>query len=170
MEAPAEQACLPTKGTDHGARDIDDPGGVTPEVMLAELPQGYRRAQGGTTGWWCGHCGVPVLLIGGSGVPEQLRKAVHAATGHERGFDGHLAAPLDYEPPLWKAARELAAEFEGVFTISARFRFLRADWARLPPGVVAGHFEAPCEEEMRQKLKAAIARTWQGTALPEADQ
>lgn len=169
MEAPAEQAGLATEGTGHGVRDIDGPAGIAPEVMAADLPQRRGLAQRETTGQWCRHCGAPVLLVGGIAVPDQFRKAVHAATGRERAPDGHLAAPLDYEPPLWKAARELAAEFEGVFTVRARFGFLRADWARLPPGVIAGHFEAPEEKDMRWKLKAAIAGTWLDTAPPEVD-
>lgn len=28
-------------------------------------------------------------------MPEQMRKAVHAATGSEIGPDGHVAAPMD---------------------------------------------------------------------------
>jgi hypothetical protein len=84
-----------------------------------------------------------------------MRKAVHAATGEERGGpDGHLASPIDHEPVLWKAARVLAEEFGGVFSISARFGFLRADWANIGTPV---HYEADTEEEMRGRLREAVA-------------
>ena len=84
----------------------------------------------GNTEWWCRWCGQPVRLIGADGSPEQMRMAVHAATGDERGgLDGHAAAPQNYEPPLWRAARILTDEFGGAFDISARFGMLRADWA-----------------------------------------
>ncbi len=106
-------------------------------------------------GLWCARCGKRVRLAGGEGLPAQLRKAVHAATGLEAGDNGHLAAPADSEPPLWKSARILAAEFGGAFDIGAWFGFLRADWANLPAGAIAGHFEADDEEGLRLKLKAA---------------
>jgi hypothetical protein len=117
--------------------------------------------------WWCRHCGQPVRIDGGDDKPIRLRKAVHAATGLERGLpEGHLAAPIDFEPPLWKAAREITAETGGLLDISARFGFLRADW-KLRPGVVAGHFEAGTEQEMRQKLRRALiaAGLGMGTAI-----
>jgi hypothetical protein len=109
-------------------------------------------------GWWCRRCGQPVRLEGGEAVEEGYRKAVHAATGLETGGpEGHLAAPVDHEPPLWKAARELAGEYEGAFTLDARFGFLRADWKRVPPGDLAAHFEADGKEQMRRRLDAAVA-------------
>jgi hypothetical protein len=78
-------------------------------------------------------------------------------------------APQNYEPPLWRSARILAAEFDGLFEISARFNFLRADWTG---GGVAEHFEADTEDEMRAKLSAAyISAGLQPPALamvPEA--
>jgi len=108
-------------------------------------------------GLWCRRCGQPVRLIGGEIVEDGFRKAVHAATGQEMGDYGHRAAPIDHEPPHWKSCRILTAEFEGIFVIEAWFGFLRADWAGLPAGTIAGHFEADGEEEMRLKLKAAVA-------------
>lgn len=108
-------------------------------------------------GLWCRRCGQPVELIGAEAVEEGYRRAVHAATGREAGPDTHLAAPVDHEPPLWKAARELAGEYDGVFTLDARFGFLRADWARVPPGALAAHFEADGKEQMRLRLDAAVA-------------
>jgi hypothetical protein len=108
---------------------------------------------------WCKRCGQPVKLIGGDLLEEEFRKAVHAATGHEMGAYGHRATPVDHEPPHWKSCRILSAEFEGIFTVDAWFGFLRADWASIPNGTIAGHFEADGEgeEEMRLKLKAAAA-------------
>jgi len=106
------------------------------------------------TEWWCRWCGKKVLLIGPADLHEQYRKAVHAATGFEQGgLDKHNAAPQNYEPPLWRSARILTAEFDGVFDISARFNMLRADWAG---GGVAEHFIADSEEELRGKLTAAF--------------
>jgi hypothetical protein len=119
------------------------------------------------TGWWCRHCGQPVRLEG-AGEPE-MRKAVHAATGRERGPDTHLAAPQDTEPPLWASARRLEAEFGGAFTIEARFGFLRADWARRAvPGGTPVHTEARSEDEMRRKLDIEVAGTrWERGAEPD---
>jgi hypothetical protein len=123
----------------------------------------------GNTEWWCRWCGQPVRLIGADGSPEQMRMAVHAATGDERGgLDGHAAAPQNYEPPLWRAARILTDEFGGAFDISARFGMLRADWAG---GGCAEHFEAVgenAEEEMRARLRAAfISAGREPSAIPE---
>jgi hypothetical protein len=42
----------------------------------------------------CRRCGEPVRLDGSPLVPEQMRKAVHVASGSETGGDGHLAAPI----------------------------------------------------------------------------
>jgi hypothetical protein len=44
---------------------------------------------------WCRRCGEPVRLDGGTGLPGELRKAVHAGTGTETGAGGHLAAPAE---------------------------------------------------------------------------
>lgn len=113
-----------------------------------------------TTQRWCRWCGKKVLLLG-EGEPE-MRKAVHEATGDEQGdLDRHNAAPQNYEPPLWRSARILTAEFGGALEISARFNFLRADWAA---GGVAEHFEADTEDEMRAKLRAAYVSA--GLELP----
>lgn len=119
--------------------------------------------------WWCRHCGQPVVIL-----EKPPRKAVHAGTGLEKAPDLHLAAPMDHEPSLWKAARELRAEFGGAFVLSARFGILRADWADLGAGLVAAHFEAPDEETMRTRLNAAVARRDRGmvaagAAAPGAD-
>jgi hypothetical protein len=133
LEAPAEQA-------DPAAKD-HRPGGM-PQARAAVL--------------WCSRCGQPVKLADGDGIEDEYRKAVHAATGRETGPDGHLAAPVDHEPPLWKDARELAAEYGGVFAVTARFGFLRAEWSHVRPGALAAHFEADDREQMRRKLDAAI--------------
>ena len=115
-------------------------------------------------------CGQPVRLIGPEAVEEGFRRAVHAATGREQGPDTHLAAPIGYEPPLWKDARELAAEYGGVFVIGARFDFLHAEWARVPPGAVVPHYEADDKAGMRHRLDAAIdAHRDRGTAVLAAE-
>jgi hypothetical protein len=54
------------------------------------------------------------------------------------------------------AARELEAETGGLFTVSARFGFLRADWKKSGPGVVAAHYTADGKAEMRLKLRRAL--------------
>jgi hypothetical protein len=113
---------------------------------------------------WCRRCGRPVKLTGNAGTDAEYRKAVHAATGQEMGAYGHLATPVDCEPPHWKSCRILTVEFEGIFVIEAWFKFLRADWAKLPVGTVARHFEADGEDELRLKLKAAVAGLWRAPA------
>lgn len=52
-------------------------------------------AQVQVTDLWCKRCGELVRLDGGTGVPGELRKAVHAGSGSETGADGHLAAPAE---------------------------------------------------------------------------
>jgi hypothetical protein len=110
--------------------------------------------------WWCRRCGRPVLVDGGGDDEPELRRAVHAATGDERGGpEGHIAAPVDYEPPLWAAARELRGQFRGLFDFDARFNILRADWADLPHGTVAPHYTTSgpnALEDMRGKLRHAL--------------
>jgi hypothetical protein len=64
-------------------------------------PQAARASR------WCRHCGEAVTLLGQPGTGPFLRKAVHAATGREEGDDGHLAAPIDQQPPLPSSARGL---------------------------------------------------------------
>jgi hypothetical protein len=120
----------------------------------------------GATGWWCSRCGRPALLEGDDGAPGALRKAVHAATGAENGPDGHAAAPVGCEPPLWRAARELEAETGGLFAVSARFGFLRADWADPPPGAVAGHYTADDHAAMRARLRRALISAGMGQGTP----
>jgi hypothetical protein len=118
------------------------------------------------TGLWCNRCGRPVELGGDENLPAPMRKAVHAATGAEKGDDGHLAAPVDREPPLWKAARELKEETGGLFAFDARFGFLRADWANLRPGVVAVHYTADDKAAMRLKLRRALIQAGVGQDTP----
>lgn len=120
------------------------------------------QAPGEEARWWCRRCGKPVLVDDiGDGEPE-LRRAVHAATRDERGGpEGHLAAPVDCEPPLWAAARELREEFRGLFDFDARFQILRADWADLPHGSLAAHYTTSgpdALEEMRGNLRNALVR------------
>ena len=47
---------------------------------------------------WCRTCGQPVALISDIILSPHLSKAVHTATGEEKGPDGHLAAPTWLEP------------------------------------------------------------------------
>jgi hypothetical protein len=54
-----------------------------------------RNVDGPAETLWCRRCGESVRLDGSPLVPEQMRKAVHAATGSETGPDGHVAAPTD---------------------------------------------------------------------------
>jgi len=107
--------------------------------------------QPGTGLQWCRWCGQESRYEGG-GEPS-MRKAVHSGTGRERGEDGHLAAPQDFEPVLWKAVRELRAEFGGRFAFTARLGILRADWE--PP--TGEHFTGGTAGELRGKLVAALA-------------
>jgi len=97
---------------------------------------------------WCSACGKRVITRGG--------RPVHARTGRESDLDGHRASPVGTEPPLWKAAREIQADYGRVFTVSARFGVLRADWAGTGTGTPV-HYEAPDEAGMRARLDEALA-------------
>jgi len=97
---------------------------------------------------WCSACGQRLLKRGDL--------AVHARTGRAAGLDGHPVSPVGTEPPLWKAAREIQADYGRVFTVSARFGFLRADWAGTGTGTPV-HYEAPDEAGMRARLDEALA-------------
>ena len=112
---------------------------------------GERQATGQL---WCARCGKRAAPAGGT--------VVHAVTGSRTGPpDGHTADPVGAEPPQWKAAREIAADYAGAFDVTAFFGILRADWTvrALGPGVTAGHYEALKETEMRRLLDAAVAGT-----------
>jgi len=97
---------------------------------------------------WCSACGQRLLRRGD--------RAVHARTGRQAGADGHPASPVGTEPPLWKAAREIAADYGRLFTVDARFGILRADWAAECPGTPV-HYEAADEAGMRARLDEALA-------------
>lgn len=100
---------------------------------------------------WCARCGKRVLLAAGA--------AVHAATLARAGSpDGHDAMAVSEEPPLWKAAREIEADYGGAFTVSARFGFLRADWAAWSGKGTPAHYEAPGEDGLRRQLDAVARR------------
>ncbi len=107
---------------------------------------------------WCRWCGQKVTVSGGD---PDFGKAVHTVTGLELGPDGHLVGPVDTEPPLWAAARRIAADYRGAFTVEARFGFLRADWTEAAVGTqeTAPHFEDDTETGMRLKLDRAVAGT-----------
>jgi tRNA(Ile2) C34 agmatinyltransferase TiaS len=51
--------------------------------------------QAESAGLRCRRCKEPARREGSLLLEEELRKAVHTATGNERGPDGHLAAPID---------------------------------------------------------------------------
>jgi hypothetical protein len=126
---------------------------------LVTVGDGAEAGEG--TGWWCRRCGMPALAIGGDGDPD-LSRDVHAATGDERGGpERHLVAKVDFEPPLWRAVRELRGQYRGLFDFDARFGVLRADWSDLPRGVTLPHYTTSGEnalEEMRCKLGNALVR------------
>lgn len=118
---------------------------------------------------WCRLCGEPVRLSGPEVMPE-LRRAVHAATGLEKGpghgDEGwHIAMPSTENPVLRAEADALEAEFGGRFSVSARFGFFRADWRDVPAGVTAAHYEASTAGEMRQQLRA-VTRAFPASAEP----
>jgi hypothetical protein len=106
---------------------------------------------------WCSRCGQPVEVDGDG----PLAKAVHKATGREQGYpDGHVAAPLDFEPLLWRHAREIKARYGGVFDVTARLGILRADWADPPAGAVVQHYTGRTPDELTAKLDAALRAAW----------
>jgi hypothetical protein len=90
-----------------------------------------------------------------------LGRTVHAATGRALGPDGHVADPVDREPPLWRAAREIAADYGGAFDVDANFGTLHAYWSQAVtgPGMTPFHYGAPDETEMRRVLDAAVTGT-----------
>jgi hypothetical protein len=150
-------AYLVSYDEEHGwrARRQDRPGCLsegTPDELRAAMAEDFGPPRAGDL--WCEACGKRAAEDGSG-------RAVHAATGNVTGPDGHLAEPVDREPPLWKAAREIAGDYRGAFTVTARFGFLQAYWSPglVAPGAVAGHFEAPYEAEMRRKLDKAVAGT-----------
>ena len=102
---------------------------------------------------WCSKCGQRLETRGDG----PLAKAVHQRTGDERGApDGHIAAPIDFEPQIWKDARELRSLYGGVFLVTGRLGILRADWADPPAGAVVEHYTGRTREELEAKLDAAI--------------
>lgn len=98
--------------------------------------------------WWCRFCGEPVRRTRG-GLPGD---AVHEA----EPADGHETAPTDEDPVLRREADAIEAEFGGRFTISVRFGFFRADWARLAPGEVGANYTADTAADLRRKLAALL--------------
>lgn len=112
----------------------------------------------GKAALWCSWCGQHVRVPDGKTGPG---RPVHTATGGQLGEDNHLAAPVDREPELWRAAREIAADYQGAFRLDARFGILRADWSSSVIGyaVTAMHYEAPDEAGMRRQLDEAVAGT-----------
>jgi hypothetical protein len=86
-----------------------------------------------------------------------LGRAVHSATGLERGDDGHEARATDEDPVLRAQADAIEADFPGL-ELSVRFGFFRADWRDLDPRVVRAHYTADDAAEMRRQLEAATRR------------
>jgi hypothetical protein len=99
---------------------------------------------------WCEWCGEVLKL------PEDGRP-VHSSNRKRLHPDGHVVAAVSSEPPLWKDARELEAEFCGVFKIVARFGVLRADWAEPCLSGLAEHYEADDRETLARELTGVLA-------------
>lgn len=138
---------------DHGwnAARRDEIGGYlakdTPDELRAAMAEDLTVRP--VSELWCSACGKRLVKRAGG--------VVHARTGHAAGApDGHPASPAVTEPPLWRAAREIAADYDGTFTLTARFGFLRADWASPGTGTPV-HYEAPDEAGMRLRLDEALA-------------
>jgi len=114
--------------------------------------------QDAAAGHWCRRCGKRVTVTGDD---PDLARAVHAGSGQEQGADGHLAAPVGFEPEPWRTAREVAADYGGAFDVDARLGLLCAYWkpGAAGPGVTAGHYTAHDEAEMRRQLDIAVAGT-----------
>jgi hypothetical protein len=110
---------------------------------------------GMTTVLWCATCDEPGRREGG--------QFVHAATGQAEGPDGHRAAPTSTDPAMKAEAKQITAEYGGTFMVTAQFGFLRADWAHVPPGVTAQHYEAGNGTEMRATLRSAVRNLENGT-------
>jgi hypothetical protein len=130
----------------------------TPEALRAEIEEDHGMKP--VVHLWCRACGKRVTMRGGV--------AVHALTGSRAGLaDGHLAEAVDQEPPLWKAAREIEAEYGGTFTVGAPLGILRADWSKAVVGhfATAVHYTAPNGELLRRQLDEAVAGTrWERAA------
>ncbi len=109
---------------------------------------------------WCARCGKRAAPAGGT--------VVHAETRSRTGPpDGHPADPVGEEPPLWKAAREIAADYRGAFEVDARFGVLHARWSlrALGPGITAAYYRADTGQDMRRQLDDAVAGTrWERPA------
>lgn len=56
---------------------------------------------------WCRRCGADVITNGTS----PLSRAVHAATGDERGPDGHLVTPVSIDPALSATADRVEGRY-----------------------------------------------------------
>jgi hypothetical protein len=106
---------------------------------------------------WCKGCGQPVKRLQGG----PLGKVVHAGTGNELGDGGHLAIPVDENPVLRAEADAVEREFGGVFTVSVRFGFFRADVAD-PGGATYQHWTADTAQDLRRQLAAVAERAERG--------
>jgi hypothetical protein len=130
----------------------------TPEALRAAIKEDHDMKP--VVHLWCRACGKRVTMRG--------KVAVHALTGHRADLtDGHLAEAVDQEPPLWKAAREIEAEYGGTFTVGAPLGILRADWSTAVVGhfATAVHYTAPNGELLRRQLDEAVRGTrWERTA------
>lgn len=115
---------------------------------------------------WCAHCGRRVVFAAGA--------AVHAATLSQTGPDGHAAGAVASEPPLWRAARQIAADYRGAFTVEASYGNLRATWTRealralgergTSVRYTARNSRDP-EADLRRQLDEAVAGTrWERAA------
>lgn len=141
--------------------------GRTGDFLEAKEPDELRAAMAADYGpardLWCSVCGERAAA-------DAAGKAVHAADGRKLAADGHRVAAVDLEPELWAAARAVAADYRGVFRVTARFGILRADWLvkATGPGVTSVNYTAPSEWELRALLDAAVARRSRGRELGKA--
>jgi hypothetical protein len=130
----------------------------TPEELRAAIEEDHDMKP--VVHLWCRACGKRATMRGGV--------AVHALTGYRAGLaDGHLAEAVGQEPPLWKAAREIEAEYGGTFTVGAPLGILRADWSTAVVGhfATAVHYTAPTGELLRRQLDEAVKGTrWERAA------
>jgi hypothetical protein len=131
---------------------------ATPDTASAQAtssspPSGHLTSVTGRARLWCRKCEQPVTVTG----DPWIGKAVHTTTDAETGPDGHLAAPINLDPALRKEALAIEAEFEGAFDVSAQFGFFRGDWANLPPGAVAVHYESDNADGLRLQLRVALS-------------
>jgi len=118
-------------------------------------------------GMWCKVCKEPVTLTGAADLPQEMRAAVHVATGTEAGpgpGDGtHLAVPTPQDPVFREQADRIERDFPPL-KLSVRLGYFWATWRpdAVRPAGAAPFYTARDEQEMRERLHAVLA----GQAVP----